>query len=104
MFYSPESCGGDGGNFEMMGWWRIEPGTCARVFNNDLADLNRFWYIYADADDGAVWAGPFQRSVPFEAFGGDQWCWGANAGGPIVIGYRELDIGDSDEHTATFVL
>jgi hypothetical protein len=25
MFYSPETCGGGGGDFEMMGWWRVEP-------------------------------------------------------------------------------
>lgn len=41
MFYSPESCGGDGGNFEKMGWWRIAPGSCALVYANDLEDVNR---------------------------------------------------------------
>jgi hypothetical protein len=27
MFYSPETCGGDGDDFEMMGWWGLTPGS-----------------------------------------------------------------------------
>jgi uncharacterized membrane protein len=103
MFYSPESCGGDGGDFEMMGWWKIAPGACARVYANDLEDVNRYWYYYAQAFDGAVWAGPYVRSVPLEPFGGDQYCYGASRGGPVFIGYRELDIGSNDDYTLTFV-
>ena len=35
MFYSPETCGGEGGDFEKMGWWPIAPrslrsGLCQR--------------------------------------------------------------------------
>jgi len=106
MFYSPETCGGEGGDFEMMGWWRINPGTCALVYANDLADLNRFWYFFAHAADGAFWAGPFGANVPRQAFGGDQACWGLQkvSGTDIErIGYRELDIGDHDDHTVTLV-
>lgn len=73
MFYSPETCGGDGGDFEMMGWWRVDPGSCVLVYANDLEDVNQFWYYYAEADDGALWAGPFGANVSFKAFGGDQW-------------------------------
>jgi uncharacterized membrane protein len=105
MFYSPESCGGDGGDFEKMGWWRIAPGSCALVYANDLEDVNQFWYYYAQADDGAVWAGPFRAAVSLDPFGGDQWCYGfeTSAPGQIIIGYRELDIGDNDDYTLTFV-
>ena len=105
MFYSPETCGGDGGNFEMMGWWRIEPGACALVYANDLADLNQYWYYFAEAADGSVWAGPFQASVPLTPFGGLQACWGAQSGGGDneQVGYRELDVGDNDDYTLTFV-
>jgi uncharacterized membrane protein len=104
MFYSPETCGGEGGDFEMMGWWRIAPGACALVYANDLEDVNQFWYYYAEADDGAFWAGPYGANVPLVPFGGDQWCWGIGHGGEVVrIGYRELDIGSNDDYTLTFV-
>lgn len=100
MFYSPETCGGDGGDFEMMGWWRIEPGSCSLVYANDLD--NRFWYYFAHAADGTVWAGPFGANVPRSAFVGE--CFGAPrvSGSDFErIGYRELDIGDSDDFTLT---
>jgi uncharacterized membrane protein len=103
MFYSPESCGGEGGNFEKMGWWRIAPGSCALVYANDLD--NRFWYYFAEADDGAVWSGPFLASVSLSRFGGRRWCWGLETSDPaqIRIGYRELDIGDNNNYTLNFV-
>lgn len=104
MFYSPETCGGDGRDFEMMGWWRVNPGSCVLVYANDLEDVNQFWYYYAEADDGAFWAGPFAANVPFNAFGGDQWCFGSQSTtADLRIGYRELDIGDNDDYTLTFV-
>jgi hypothetical protein len=105
MFYSPETCGGDGGNFEMMGWWGIDPGSCAFVFANSVGDLNRWWYIFGMADDGNVWAGPFGANVPRSAFGGDQACWGSQKVGPdmIRIGYREHDFDEYDNVTLTFV-
>jgi uncharacterized membrane protein len=105
MFYSPETCGGEGGDFEMMGWWGIAPGSCALVYANDLEDVNQFWYYFAKADDGAFWAGDLGANVPREPFGGDQWCWGLGKVGPelVRIGYRELDIGDNDDYTLTFV-
>jgi uncharacterized membrane protein len=106
MFYSPETCAAEGGDFEMMGWWRIAPGSCAVVYGNDLADLNRFWYYYAEAADGSFWAGPFGATVPVRRFGGDQACWGVQHSateGFVRIGYRELDIGDNDDYTLTLV-
>jgi uncharacterized membrane protein len=107
MFYSPETCGGEGKDFEMMGWWKIETGSCALVFANDLEDLNRFWYYFAESHDGAVWSGPFDGDVSPQPFGGDQWCQGQGKGDSEneirQIGFRELDIGDSDDFTLTFV-
>ena len=104
MFYSPETCGGEGDDFEMMGWWQIAPGSCALVYANDLEDVNQFWYYFARADDGTFWAGDRVAHVPLEPFGGDQWCWGIGIAGPPLhrIGYRELDIGDNDDYTLTF--
>ncbi|WP_051780710.1 DUF1036 domain-containing protein [Janthinobacterium agaricidamnosum] len=104
MFYSPESCGGDGGDFEMMGWWKIDPGVCALVYANDV-DVNRYWYFYADSFDGVLWSGPFGANVSLERFGGDQWCYGAQRSTSDLkhISYREIDIGDAEDCTITFV-
>ena len=96
MFFSPETCGGEGGDFELMGWWNINPGGNALVYANDLADLNRFWYVHARAVDGRIWEGPFvYPTVPLEAFSR---CWGiaSSAGQSIPCGYREIDIGNHD--------
>jgi hypothetical protein len=105
MFYSPEACGGEGGNFECMGWWNIQPGGSAFVFANDVGDLNRFWYFFAEAAD-AVWSGPFGHAVPTHAFGGDDACWGLGVGAGSEwrqVGYFEKDVGDADNYTLTFV-
>ena len=105
MFYSPETCGGpDNQPFECMGWWRIEPGTNALVYANDVGDLNPWWYVYAQASDGAVWSGPFQQSVPRWAFGGSDICFGLGIGGSsdyLLAGYHEFNVGDSDNYTLT---
>lgn len=106
MFYSPETCGNEGGDFEVMGWWNIDPGACKLVYANDLEDLNQYWYYYAFATDGAEWSGPFSKTVARAAFGG---CWGVSEttssepGLYMQIGFRELDIGDNDDYTLTFV-
>jgi uncharacterized membrane protein len=104
-FYNPDTCA-EGPPFEMMGWWVLAPGSCALVFANDLEDRNRYWYYFAMANDGAVWSGPYGANVTTGAFGGGQWCYGSQHGGGgelIRIGYRELDIGSSDDYTLTFV-
>jgi uncharacterized membrane protein len=104
MFHSPVSCAGDGGDFEMMGWWETDPGACKLVYANDLADTNRFWYIFAQARDGTIWSGPFQAAVTAEPFGGSNWCFGAqHTSAGLTIGYREIDIGDNDDFRVTFV-
>ncbi len=95
MFYSPETCG-DYGNFETQGWWSIDPGSCANVFANDLEDLNRFWYFYAEADDGAIWSGPYGVYVTDERFDS---CFGIGSTVSRIAGFRELDIGDNDDFT-----
>jgi uncharacterized membrane protein len=98
MFYSPETCGGEGGNFETMGWWGLQPGSCANVYANDLEDLNRYWYYYAESDDGAVWAGDVAAYVNSDAFNG---CLSIGVSTWRRVGFRLLDIGDADDFTLT---
>jgi len=100
-FFSPEDCSGDGGGWQNMGWWPVNPGQCVVVYGNDLADLNRFWYFFAEGDDGRVWAGPFPTFVhPTDAF---NVCDGFGTTQLIRVGFRELDVHDNDEVTLTLV-
>ena len=100
-FYSPDHCGGEGGDWQNIGWYRVDPGQCVVVYSNDLADLNRFWYFYAEADDGAVWEGEFPTFIKDpEAF---NLCDGIGTTQLRRVGFRELDVGDSDDYTLTFV-
>ena len=98
MFYSPERCPDD--DFETMGWWSVAPSNCVKVYANDLAKLNQYWYYYAQADDGAVWAGPYQVYVPDKAFSR---CSSVGESDARIVGMRELDIGDNADYTLTFV-
>jgi uncharacterized membrane protein len=100
-FYSPEECGGEGGDWQNMGWYPVDPGQCVEVYNNDLDDVNRFWYFFAEADDGAAWSGDFPTFVKDpEAF---NICDGIGTTALRIVGFRELDVGDNDEYTLTFV-
>ena len=104
MFYSPRACGPETDGFEMMGWWKIDPRSCTLVYANDLADVNRYWYYFAEARDGYVWAGPWAAQVTNRAFGGAGWCHGlGRSDANVRIGYRELDVGRYDHITLTLV-
>lgn len=55
----------DGGDWEKKGRWQMEPGQSAVVFGSGLKDVNRLWYWFAHACDGAVWGGlPGDRPRP----------------------------------------
>jgi hypothetical protein len=70
------------------------------VFENDVDDVNRFWYFFAEAGDGATWAGEFPTRVTNEAF---DHCDSPAHSSMFVLGFRELDVGDADNFTLTFV-
>ena len=46
----------------------VKPGACCVAFQNDVGDVNRYWYYYAEATDGAAWAGDFPTNVTNERF------------------------------------
>jgi uncharacterized membrane protein len=101
-FYSPEDCGGEGLNWQNIGWYRVDPGSCAVVYANDLDDVDsRYWYFYAEAEDGAKWHGDFPTQVNhWDAF---NVCDGTGRTGLVNLGFRELDVGNADEFTLTFL-
>lgn len=95
MWYHP-NCP-SGGNWEIAGWWNIASGDEDTPLVGDLHGLNRYYYFYAQAKNGAVWSGPIRRLVSRRAF---DWCEGVVSNDPIIAGFRELDIGSS----STFIL
>ncbi|MGE3624023.1 MAG: DUF1036 domain-containing protein [Bdellovibrionales bacterium] len=81
------------------GWWRIEPGKCARVFGRPLTQ--RFYFYYAKSLAAPmpdkvplVWAGKYELCIDTKAFRiqGDQNCEIRKF---ITQGFQEIDIGSS---------
>ncbi len=79
------------------GWWRIEPGQCARVFMVPLDQ--RFYFYYARA-----LSTPNPEVAPFEWSGKYQFCTGKKAFRIVgdrecsarkyqSSGFREIDVG-----------
>jgi uncharacterized membrane protein len=103
MFHSPDTCGGEGGDYQMIGWYKVDPGTCRTVYENDLDDAGWWWGIYGQAVDGEFWAGPYDASVPLAAFNE---CWGLQVVDDeddyTSIGFREFNFGGIDDATVNF--
>jgi hypothetical protein len=55
MWYSPGTCGGEGGDWETRGWWNIAPGHSV---GTNVWTSNRYFAFFAEGQDGAVWTGP----------------------------------------------
>jgi len=79
------------------GWWRIEPGQCARVFGKPLTQ--RFYFYYATSLSPPVkdkspltWTGKYQLCTDTKAFRieGDGGCESRNY---HTQGFQEIDIG-----------
>ncbi|HEY0639250.1 MAG TPA: DUF1036 domain-containing protein [Pseudonocardiaceae bacterium] len=95
MFHDPAGCSAYGG-WGTRGWWAIDHGGSAYVLNTG----NRYAYFYAEASDGAVWAGPFGPIyAPSSAFSS---CLNLGVTGARRVGLREVYI-PSDVHTVNLV-
>jgi uncharacterized membrane protein len=100
MFRSPNACGGEGGGWQTIGWFAMEPGSCVTVYANTLGDVNnRYWYYHAENDDSSIeWAGPIPVYVTDEAF---NHCLSIGTTNSRVVGFRQIDVGDNDDFTVT---
>lgn len=100
MFYSPGDCGGEGKDWQTIGWFSITPKACTIVYANDLKDVNnRYWYYYAEnASRSFVWAGPTNVYVTDKAF---NHCFGIGTSTSRIVGFRILDVGRSNNYTLT---
>jgi uncharacterized membrane protein len=83
------------------GWWRILPFQSLTLWNGPLQtpNLSRFWYYYAQADDGAYWAG----ADPYALITGDRFdqCWDDESGDTWRQGLRALDVNGFDDLTVS---
>ncbi|MDX2027495.1 MAG: DUF1036 domain-containing protein [Alphaproteobacteria bacterium] len=94
-------------SWQSEGWWRIEPGQCARVFGKPLTQ--RFYYYYATALAPAgpnkspfTWGGKYQFCTDTKAFRaeGDAEC---DTRGLQTKGFQEVDIGaNTKDYTLDF--
>lgn len=76
--------------WDSQGWWTIDPGNTVYVANT----CNRYLYFYAEAVDGAYWAGPYQFEVAEGVF---DFCPTSGIGfSGATAGMRQIDdnIGD----------
>lgn len=96
----------DGGVWTSQGWWQIQPGQCARVYNKPIAQRFYFYYARALAMKGKkrakVWDGKHQFCVDSKAFviEGDGNCKSRNYRSQ---GFHEIDVGTKKkDYTLTF--
>lgn len=97
----------EAGQWLSEGWWRIEPGQCARVLNKPLTQ--RFYFYYATAltrpsKDKApfAWAGKYKFCMDTKAFRleGDENC---EARGAQTRGFKQVDVGaNTHDYTLDF--
>jgi Protein of unknown function (DUF1036) len=79
-----------GGPWEIRGWITLDPGETEYRANETE---NRWFYYYAEADDGATWSGPHVAMVSdakFHRCVGEGVSTGGH-GGLFDVGMRELD-------------
>jgi len=82
-----------GSPWDVLGWINLNPGE---VESRDNPTDNRWFYYYAESEDGAIWNGPFPAEVRVEAFE-KCICIGQiiQDGGPnpwFDVGFRQLDL------------
>ena len=88
------TCQGEcGGIWDVLGWINLDPGETESRAN---PTNNRWFYYYAEAEDGAVWSGPYVAEVTQARFEKCT-CLGVivqNGGATNPyhdVGFRELD-------------
>jgi hypothetical protein len=87
------ACGDDCGDpWDVLGWINLDVGQSQTRAN---PTGNRWYYYYAEADDGSFWAGEYVAEVRADKFEKCT-CLGVSAGGQNPFhnaGFRELDLG-----------
>jgi hypothetical protein len=85
-----DACGADCGDpWNVLGWINLAPGETQSRQN---PTNNRWFYYFAEADDGSFWAGDFLAKVKKDRF---EKCTCLGVTSPLWydVGMRELDLG-----------
>ncbi len=88
-----------GDPFVKVGWYNLATDQQMVVYNGDVHQVNRYWYFYALATDGATWSGPYPQLVRNSAF--DECAALADNVHYHRIGMRELDVAGYSGYTMT---
>jgi hypothetical protein len=89
MWEDNDDCGGDGGGWATEGWWNLDPGqsTCT-----DVSTGNRYFYFYAEAEDGEVWSGDY--GPVYGTYNAFQGCLlVGNTQDNVIVGMQQVDAG-----------
>jgi uncharacterized membrane protein len=90
MWYTPgSSCPDD---WQARGWWNLNPGDTVAT---NVWTYNRYFCFYAEAWDGAMWAGPYPADVYYSAFDKCAYIGEVDSEGysPPQVGMRLVDAG-----------
>jgi hypothetical protein len=71
-FRDTSACGGEGGNYRVIGWWNIQPQQRVLVDNRSLKSVGRFWYTHFHSTTFETKPQPHQYPCPPQRF--DR-CW-----------------------------
>jgi uncharacterized membrane protein len=83
------------GKFVKQGWWSLTDGQTTEPYAGELAKQNRYFYFYAEADDGHTWSGDIYAEVADQM----NQCLNDNTNCNRVVGFEILDIGGSENKT-----
>jgi uncharacterized membrane protein len=75
-YASTSACGGEGGNYRVMGWYKIDPGTQWALLRGTLLFGGKYFYVYAQSDDGTTWSGDYFTEVHTTAAFDTCWNYG----------------------------
>lgn len=105
MFLSPDTCGGEGGDWQAIGWYYMPAGGSTVPYGNSLGDVNnRYWCFYAENGDRSIfWAGPYPVYVPADGSPFNH-CYAIGTTESRIIGMRLFDVGDNNDFTVTLIM
>lgn len=85
----------ENGDWISEGWWNIDTGDCAVVYNKKLSEVN--YYLYGESDS-LVWQGDYTFCIVNDEFTivGDTDC---KKRGYQPQGFMEIDVGDNTSFT-----
>lgn len=91
----------NGSDWVSEGWWDLNPGQCATVYEGRLTETK--YYVYAEShEQDVVWDGDYPFCAQDDAFtiAGDQNC---KSRGYYELGFLEVDVGENSSFSFDLV-